>query len=157
MMAMGLLKRANKKKFGRLMVNIRDQYAFGMDVYPKTLDAAYELIENHSSSDTKVTDDTTTHQQQTGKGNQGGRGSNNRRRSDRDKVVAGMQYAQEEDMVRGSDGRLKNMITCFTCEKKGHYSDFCPTTNPEGIGQRVYKSADQHHISATEVMENKKK
>jgi len=32
------------------MTIIRDQFSFGIDVYPKTLNAAYELMENHSGN-----------------------------------------------------------------------------------------------------------
>ena len=50
MMAVGFLKRANTKKFTHLMTSIRDQFSFNIDVYPTTLNKAYELLENHSSS-----------------------------------------------------------------------------------------------------------
>ena len=50
MMGIVFIKRASKAKYGKLMNNIRDQHAFNIDVYPKTLHNAYELLENHSSS-----------------------------------------------------------------------------------------------------------
>ena len=49
-MAVALLKRS-KYENRKLMQTIRDQHAFGVDVYPKTLQDAYELLENHSSTD----------------------------------------------------------------------------------------------------------
>lgn len=44
MTIVGLLKRANTKKFGDLMTSIRDEFAFDIDVYPKTLNSAYALV-----------------------------------------------------------------------------------------------------------------
>ena len=54
--------------------------------------------------------------------NCGGRGIGYRRR-EKDNVT-GMQHAQEGEVVSGSDGRTKARITCFRCEKKGHFADF---------------------------------
>ena len=48
MMAVGLLERSNRRKFHKLITNIYDQFAFNKDVYPTTLHASYELLENHS-------------------------------------------------------------------------------------------------------------
>ena len=50
MLGLMLLKRASKVKYRKLLTTIRDQHAFGIDVHPKTLHEAYELMENHSST-----------------------------------------------------------------------------------------------------------
>ena len=56
LMAVAFLKRA-KYDYKKLMTTIRDQHTFGIDVYPSTLYDAYELMENHSSTDTKNRDE----------------------------------------------------------------------------------------------------
>ena len=53
MMGLMVIKRANKLKYGKLLTTIRDQHSFGIDVYPKTMHEAYELMENHSSTKEK--------------------------------------------------------------------------------------------------------
>ena len=50
MMAVALLKRADEDRYAELKISVRDQFAFGIDVYPKTLNGAYDLLENHSTS-----------------------------------------------------------------------------------------------------------
>ena len=50
MMDVVLIKRASKEKYEKLMNKIRDHHALNIDVYPKTLNDVYELLENHSSS-----------------------------------------------------------------------------------------------------------
>ena len=38
------------------------------------------------------------------------------------------QFAQQGAVV-GHDGRLLRHITCYNCQRKGHYSDHCPYAN----------------------------
>ena len=49
MMGIALLKRS-KDSNRSLLQAIRDQHAFGMDVYPKTLHDEHELLESHSAA-----------------------------------------------------------------------------------------------------------
>ena len=125
MMGVALLKRADDERYAELKLSIRDQFAFGIDVYPKTLNGAYDLLENHSASR-----------------NLHPRRKYTPKEKDEDKNVKledeelqGMQFAQggDEEVVAGDDGRKKPWITCHKCNKKGHYSDHCPTE--EGVQQ----------------------
>ena len=53
-----------------------------------------------------------------------------------------MQYAQQNaEIVPGSDGRTVARITCYRCQKMGHFADFCPEV----------VSGEQLHINAYEV------
>ena len=49
MTAVSLLKRAGDDRYVELKLSIRDQFSFGMNVYPKMLNGAYDLLENHST------------------------------------------------------------------------------------------------------------
>ena len=79
-MAIGLLQILNTKKYGELMTVIRYQFAFDIDMYPKTLNSAYELMQNHSVSkkrgDVRGNHDRDKDQDR----NRGGRGREYRRR-----------------------------------------------------------------------------
>ena len=45
-----------------------------------------------------------------------------------------MQFTQGGDeKVAGDNGRMMPLVTCHKCNKKGHYSDHCPTE--EGVQQ----------------------
>ena len=85
---MGLIKRGNQKKFGGLMVKIREQYSFDIDVYSKTLSSAYKLMENPSESKIKIDN-------YRGRDSGRGRGRRGRRceRRERRDTVTGIQYA----------------------------------------------------------------
>jgi len=51
--AMCFLKGANSKRYGKLINSIREQHSFKIDVYPKTIVEAYELLSSHTSSQKK--------------------------------------------------------------------------------------------------------
>ena len=59
-MAIGLLKRSSTKKYGDIMMSIRGQFTFDIDVYLKTLNTTYELMENYSDNKKRVTNIVTT-------------------------------------------------------------------------------------------------
>lgn len=49
-MTVVVLKRSDDERYAELKLSIRDQFAFRIDVYSNTLDGAYNLLENHSTS-----------------------------------------------------------------------------------------------------------
>ena len=55
--AMAFVKSTNKKRYGKLLATIREQHSFKIDVYPKTLVDAYEMLSsqtnNHNNNNTK--------------------------------------------------------------------------------------------------------
>ena len=127
MMAVGLLKGSNKIEFHKIITNIHDQFAFNIDVYPTTLHGSYELLDNHSRYDNH-----TLYNGRQGRGGDrryqrsgrhfGGRGGYNQT----DKPTIELQYAQNNTIFPGSDGRTIDCIKCFKCFKYEHYADFCP-------------------------------
>jgi hypothetical protein len=132
MMGTAFLKRANGKRYDPFLLSIRDQFAFGINVYPTSLTAAYELLENYTSSRRHSRNDTRG-RGYSGRGRSGGRGHSGRfagrggRHTD-DSSVIGMQYAQNGEVVPGRDGGCIPHIKCWKCGKFGHYSDGCPDT-----------------------------
>ena len=141
--AVAFIKSANKKKYGRLLTNIRDQQSFKIDVYPKTLAEAYKMLSAHtvrsitnmSSKGKKEAKSpinaTTPININTDSSNTGG----NER-----------SYLQTE-VVPGTDGRTITHITCYNCNKKGHYSDNCPDSNTIG-------SSSEQHVQFTDDQNN---
>ena len=132
MKAVGLLKRANKKMYSKLMTSIREQFSFKIDVYPATLNDAYDLLVSHCKEV---------------RPNKNGKDKGNRDRvrnegpggedSGSENEVNGLQYAQNEEPIPGRDGIMHQNIKCFNCNRKGHYADQCPFIEVENQHNQV--------------------
>ena len=100
------------------MENIRDQFSFKIDVYPKTLSDAYDLLEAHGNFTSRSSKNNNNH--------------NHKNRDDSEserEVSSELQYAQTtEEPIPGADGRFIEHIKCYACNKKGYLADFCPET-----------------------------
>ena len=121
--AVAFIKSANKKTYGKLLSTIHDQHSFKIDVYPKTLADAYEMLSSHthhnstSNSKSKKENKSTNQTSET----EESKSASNSNVNDN----TGNSYLQTE-AITGTDGRLIPHITCFNCNKKGHYADNCP-------------------------------
>ena len=135
-LGVGLLKRANQHKYGKLMTSIRDQHSFKKDVYSKSITEAYGILENHSSAKTGDTKNPPWKRDGGGRygGGRGGRGGRGH--------VRGIQFSQQAEIISGSDGRTISHIKCFKRDKRGHYSDCCPNE----------EEGEQIHVDAFEII-----
>ena len=132
--AVAFIKSANRKIYGRLSNNICDLQSFKIDVYPKTLAEAYEMLSAHtvhSNMGTLI------------KGKREAKSTNNGtttkapNNESTNTSSAGRSYLQTE-VVPGTDGRTITHITCYNCGKKGHYTNNCPKDGAE------HTSSKQH-------------
>ena len=146
--AMAFIKSANKKKYGKLLSTIREQHSFKIDVYPKTLVDAYQMLASHvthsNNNNTKTKRDNRT----TSTSDQDSTRTANTSELNRD----GVSYLQAE-AVPGNDGRLIPHITCFNCGRKGHYADNCPgeVCQPVGNEQHLQSQEEQELEEQSEL------
>ena len=145
MMGVALLKRG-KVNYEKLIQAIRDQHAFGVDVYPKMLHDAYELLESHSAAGNGTSNGNPRTHRGRGRGSEG-RGRDRGRRV----RTSGFQFAQEDKLMAGTDGRVVDRITCFRYQRKGHFVDMCPNTE---IGASHNIIADEIEIIEPEDTES---
>ena len=119
MQGLDLIKNSDRKRYGALLTGIRDKFNLGIDVYPKTLNNAYDILESYAS----------THRIKPKK-RYTGRGNRNTNK------INGLQYSQgEKKIVPGTDGRVKKDIKCFKCEDWGHFADHCPKQDDNNENQ----------------------
>ena len=142
MMALSFLVRSDMKRYRELMNDIKDQYIFGKDVYPTSLEHAYIMLENWAARATPKG------------GNKNGNNNNNRTTqghsggvndSQNDQQVTGLQYAQQVNVVPGNDGRAFEEVKCYRCNKMGHYAGNCPGGNEQIEG------GIQQHMTGSEI------
>ena len=146
--AVAFIKSANKKTYGKLLSTIHDQHSFKIDMYPKTLADAYEMLSSythHSSnnnSKSKKENKSTNQTSETEESRSAPKSNVNNN--------TGNSYLQTEAIV-GTDGRLIPHIICFNCNKKGHYADNYPENTTVNNEQHIQMntgdySDDERHI-----------
>ena len=111
---MALIKRSDMSRYGPLMTDIRDQYGYVVDVYPKTLVSDHNMLEDYARS-RKIypkKKKTTTNE---------GIFRDKYPGDNRKGSVPGIIHAHEE-IVPGTNVRTCNTVKCHDCSKYGHYS-----------------------------------
>ena len=138
--AVAFLKSANRKTYGKLLMSIREQHSFKIDVYPKTLADAYKMLSAHTphnSSNNQGKQKKDNRQSNTNINNNNNERSTSEPTTDNN-TDTGTSYLQT-DVVPGTDGRLISHISCYNCGRKGHYADNCP-------GQVCTETNEQQHV-----------
>ena len=63
--------------------------------------------------------------------------------------MGAFQYAQTDEVITGTDGRTKPRITCFNCQKLGHFADMCPDIV---TGEQMHQNAVEIDDEVEEVL-----
>ena len=109
-MAIGFLKRADRKRFGGLWSELKNLFTCGQDDYPTVLTGAYNLLLNYykaSPSSYQGRRDQTYNNEE----------------------VSGITFLQNGTPVAGSDGATHSSVKCYNCNEYGHYASVCPTAD----------------------------
>ena len=138
--AVAFLKSANRKTYGKLLMSIREQHSFKIDVYPKTLADAYKMLSAHTPHNSS--NNQGKQKKDNRQSNPNVNNNNNERPTSEsttnNNTDTGTLYLQT-NVVPKTDGRLISHITCYNCRRKGHYADNCP-------GQVCTKTNEQQHV-----------
>lgn len=148
------LRRSNMRLYSGLMRSLRDQFLHGFDVYPKSVEEAYTLLQNHSSSK-RMERGRPAPQSDAKPGGLPKRPTVNV--IPRDDLRSGTQHAQRApaeaqeppktdkanlpDAVAGADGNINVNVKCYNCNKRGHYANNCP----------LESAATQHFMTDNQI------
>eukprot|EP00557_Chaetoceros_sp_GSL56_P004583 CAMPEP_0176503500 /NCGR_PEP_ID=MMETSP0200_2-20121128/15397_1 /TAXON_ID=947934 /ORGANISM="Chaetoceros sp., Strain GSL56" /LENGTH=435 /DNA_ID=CAMNT_0017902797 /DNA_START=426 /DNA_END=1731 /DNA_ORIENTATION=- len=128
--ATAIIKRADKKRYGNLQIQMKNSYLMGNDMYPTSVADVLRILDNYEkewpSSTKPQVNDNNSEKKRTGVAftlSQGG---------------AKMNY------LRGTNNSFYPAITCNTCRIKGHYQSHCPACDKEGakIEEEEKKTAE---------------
>ena len=124
-LAMAMLKRADKKRFGNLQISLKHSYLLGTNHYPKTVAGVLKILNNYKSEYTPPSATPTT----TGSGNAGNNETGSNRQS-----ISFLQAngSQQVNYLKGTNDSFFRQITCRVCSLKGHYQSHCPVVNSSG-------------------------
>ena len=93
MLIVALIRRADRGRYGKLMTDLKDQYALKSDVYPSDITSAHNLLENYSSKPGPKRD------------------NNNHQHTE------GLQFTQRGETLPGRNGKLFRTVECFKCSR----------------------------------------
>ena len=110
--AMLMILRADPGRFGQLQESLFDGVFKGRDEFPKTMTAAYDLLQHIASDISSYTCQNRF---------------TNRFKFRKGQRVSNISFMQKagKDAVPGTDGKIHN-ITCHSCNQVGHYANKCP-------------------------------
>ena len=123
MIAVGVLRRADKRYFGHVLRDLRNEFQLGRDTYPENHTRSLDLMQNYHPIEANQSSTPSRSQPRNDTANEG----------DSFAVTEDVQFTQVSSpsgcsvIVPGTNGKSYPKITCFTCNKIGHYADFCPT------------------------------
>jgi len=101
-MGIALLKRSDMTRYTPLMVDIKDEYCFGSDVYPRALASGHDMLEDYARSRNLYAKKKKTK----GTPDKAPRDDNKKNKQD-----AGVMYSQES-LRPGDDGKVYPTIKC---------------------------------------------
>ena len=135
--AMLMVVRADGNRYGSLQANLEEGVLLGRDEYPKTITAAYELLQKTCAEVPKQTNHNWRF----------------RRNKNNFNNITNLSFAQTTDaVVAGLDGKKHPHIVCHACNKRGHYANCCPevptkTKVKPQFAQFVLKQSEESYIN----------
>jgi hypothetical protein len=110
--AIGFMKRADKRRYGGLWSKLENNFTRGQDHYPADFTNAYNLLLNYKAA-------------------LGPRQCPPRRDQTDDEETTGVSFLQDSSLIPSTNGKRHLALKCFNCNKKGHYAGSCP--DAEGV------------------------
>ena len=103
MLAVALIRRADRGRYAKLMTDLKDQYTLKSDVYPSDITSIHNMLENYSSK------------------------PNPRKNQNDQQNIEGLQFAQRNGPVPGKDG--KTFVHIQRCNVR--HTNNCRTSQRE--------------------------
>jgi len=123
-LAMAIMKRADKKRYGPLLKKLSNEYLLGNNNYPNNVADVLKLLNNYqpevpTSGRAEENNSTTDTSQSTGLASSS--------------TVSFLQTnGHQVKYLRGTNNSFFRNITCRFCGLKGHYQTHCPVVNSSG-------------------------
>jgi len=128
-LAICFIRRASLKVSSPILDMLRDPFLMNQYLYPKKLEEAYALLQNHSSSKKKKATKLSNK-------NRGAQDRQQARQNEnRNSTITDQSFYQKPDgekAAAGADGSTNPKVKCYKCNKWGNYALNCPSTANNG-------------------------
>jgi hypothetical protein len=145
-MATAILKRVDKKRYGNLLIHMKNNYLMGNDLYPATVPDVLRILDNYEKEWPGGA-----------KPNNGDGKANATQSSKKTGVIFTLANGNVKlTHLRGTNNSFFGHITCNLCRLKGHYQSHCPVSNKDG--EKLQESStdqDQGAEAAVEEVSNR--
>jgi hypothetical protein len=139
--ATAILKRADKKRYGNLLIHMKNNYLMGNNLYPNTVADVLRILDNYEK------------EWPGGVKPSNGDGKNTPP-GDRTQKRTGVLFAQASEKkvayLRGTNNSFFGNITCNLCKIKGHYMSHCPVATSTGDKVELDQEKEQTAEAAVE-------
>ena len=132
-LAMAILKRADKRRYGNLQIGLKNDYLLGKNDYPATISDLLKVMNNYTPEWSPTsTSDTNNHG--TTSNATSDASSNAETRENGTTSVSFLQAngTLQVRYLKGTNNSFFRRITCSKCKMKGHYPSHCPVVNSSG-------------------------
>jgi hypothetical protein len=138
LMAVAFLNKIDRTRYGRMLEDLKNSYLMGQNNYPTNLTDAYNLVVNWQQDPRNMV--------HYGAGpNDGVVFNHNTKESDE----------EEGKVTLANHGKgNKNHITCFNCNKRGHYHTQCPEKGTGGSNETGKEKNDDNTTNGTSLLVN---
>ena len=125
--AMAMIKRADKKRFGNLQIQLKNSFLLGNNEYPTTVPDVLKILNNYKQEWHNGINPTRNNH------NNSNNNNNNNNNSSGVSLLQAQANTYNINYLRGTNGSFFANITCRLCGYKGHYQSHCPVaTNDQG-------------------------
>jgi hypothetical protein len=126
-LAMTILKRADKRRYGNLQIGLKNDYLLGKNDYPVTISDLLKVMNNYTPEWTPPSANDNTSSTPTN-------ATPNAESSNGTPSVSFLQAngTLQVRYLRGTNNSFFRKITCSICKMKGHYPSHCPVVNSSG-------------------------
>ena len=130
-LAMTILKRADKRRYGNLQIQLKNDYLLGKNDYPTTIADLLKVLNNYVAAWSPSTNGESSN------GNATATDLSTNTSSSGTTSVSFLQSNGSDNVLqvrylKGTNDSFYRQITCRKCKMKGHYQTHCPVVNSSG-------------------------
>jgi hypothetical protein len=139
-----IIKRADKKRYGNLQIQMKNSYLMGNTVYPKSVADVLRILDNYEKEWPTGNKPTNAEGKQEGNGKKTG------------VLLVQANGNIKVTHIRGSNNSFFPTIPCRICGIKGHYQSHCPvcTSSGEKMEESKEKEGEAAEATVKEVSEH---